>query len=286
MIRLWVLVALVFAGLGSGQTTEVLFDGKDASQWTGGVGEAFPSSAWKVEDGTLHTVLGSGRNLFSRKQYTDFDLTWEWKLTEGGNSGVKYQCVEGRIDPDTDLVFQGTAITVYFTMLLAAAAFLVLWRDPPWIAGTWARRSVMLVAAIGTVWSASVGIGLLRERSVAKRRPPGFEYQMIDDRTQHGDRLHTTGSLYDLLAAPLAEPRALGEWNESRVVVKGVHVEHWLNGRLVLAYDLGSPQLREAVSKSKFRKIDGFADKTSGYLMLQHHGTPAWFRNMRIRENP
>ena len=265
----------------------VLFDGHDTSQFVSGIGDGFPSDAWQVKDGALCVVPRMHwKNLYTRKQYTDFELTWEWKLPAGGNSGVKYQCVQGRIDPDLAEVFAGTAITVGFTLVLAAVAVVLLLRRPKWLEGLWPRRAVSLVAILGAVWALSVGLGLMRERQVARLHPPGFEYQMIDDRTQHGDRLHMTGALYDLLAAPDAGPKPVGEWNESRILVVGPHVEHWLNGRRVLVYDLGSQPLREAVGRSKFRKIEGFAAKSAGYLQLQHHGTEAWFRNIRVRENP
>ena len=267
--------------------TIVLFDGRDTSQFVSGIGEGFPTDSWQVKDGALGVLPRMHwKNLYTRKQYTDFELTWEWKLPAGGNSGVKYQCVQGRVDPDLDQVLAGTAITVGFTLVLAAMAAVLLRRKPKFLDGLWPRRAVSLVAILGTAWSVFVGIGILRERQAAKLHPPGFEYQMIDDSTQHGDRLHMTGALYDLLAAPQTEPKPVGEWNESRILVVGSHVEHWLNGRRVLTFEFGSAPLREAVGRSKFRKIDGFADKAPGYIQLQNHGTEAWFRNVRIRENP
>jgi hypothetical protein len=65
-----------------------LFDGKTFSGWTGQEGKA-PGPGWKIADGVLH-LDGAGGNLFSEKEYSNFDLEWEWKIAEAGNNGVKY----------------------------------------------------------------------------------------------------------------------------------------------------------------------------------------------------
>ncbi len=65
-----------------------LFDGKTFSGWTGLDG-ARPGPGWTIADGELR-LDGKGGNLVSEKEYTDFDLEWEWKLAEGGNNGLKY----------------------------------------------------------------------------------------------------------------------------------------------------------------------------------------------------
>jgi len=58
--------------------------------------------------------------------------------------------------------------------------------------------------------------------------------------------------------------RPIGEWNASRVLVKGNHVEHWLNGRKVVEYELGSRRLKAAIAKSKFKDVAGFGDEVPG----------------------
>ncbi len=118
----------------------------------------------------------------------------------------------------------------------------------------------------------------------------GPEYQVIDD-TKHPDAKNgsrTTASLYDIKAPAADKPlKAVGEWNASRVVAKGKHLEHWLNGSKVVEIDLDSPEWKECFAKSKFAKTKGAEDwfaRESGPVMLQDHGDEVWFRALRIRE--
>ena len=99
--------------------------------------------------------------------------------------------------------------------------------------------------------------------------------------------IRQTASFYDVL--PPTKPRKLhppGEWNSSRVVVRGAHVEHWLNGEKVLEYELESDELKAAIAASKFKDAKGFGTRTKGHLMLTDHGDECWFRNVRLRELP
>jgi hypothetical protein len=119
---------------------------------------------------------------------------------------------------------------------------------------------------------------------------PGHEYQMIDDAGHPDGRRgpkRQTGSFYDVLPAPPDKPlKPVGEWNFSRVLLQGPHVEHWLNGKKILEYELGSPALKAAVAESKFRNAPGFGDKVQGYIMLTDHEDECWFRNIKIRPLP
>lgn len=118
----------------------------------------------------------------------------------------------------------------------------------------------------------------------------GPEYQVIDD-TKHPDAKNgsrTTASLYDIKAPAADKPlKAVGEWNASRVVAKGKHLEHWLNGSKVVEIDLDSAEWKELFAKSKFAKTKGAEDwfaRETGPVMLQDHGDEVWFRALRIRE--
>lgn len=110
------------------------------------------------------------------------------------------------------------------------------------------------------------------------------ELQILDDGAHPAATPQTlTGSLYDLIAPADKVLRPVGEWNEARVVVRGAHVEHWLNGRKVLEYELGSDALLARIAASKFKDMKRFATEKEGHIGLQHHGEEAWFRNIRLR---
>jgi hypothetical protein len=66
--------------------------------------------------------------------------------------------------------------------------------------------------------------------------------------------------------------------------VRGNHVEHWLNGVKVLAFELGSPEVKAAVAASKFKNAPGFGEKITGHLLLTYHNDETWYRKLRIRE--
>ena len=126
---------------------------------------------------------------------------------------------------------------------------------------------------------------------VTEKRPksPGHEYQMIDDTGYPGKitPLQLTATFYDVLPAAADKPlRPAGEWNASRIVVRGTRVEHWLNGKNVLTYELGSEAVKAGLDKSKFKGEPGFGDKIAGHLMLTYHQDECWYRNLKIREMP
>ncbi|HNQ74974.1 MAG TPA: DUF1080 domain-containing protein [Verrucomicrobiota bacterium] len=123
---------------------------------------------------------------------------------------------------------------------------------------------------------------------VTENRPsaPGHEYQMVDDTTTTDPR-RQTAAFYDVLPLQVKSPvKPCGQWNRSRILVQGGHVEHWLNDVKVLAYELGSPELKAALQHSKFKDEPGFGTAIRGHLMLTDHRSEAWFRNLRIRELP
>lgn len=87
LAHLLVTLAAPLALLDAGEPVS-LFDGKTFAGWTGPDGAA-PGPGWSIADGELR-LDGKGGNLFSEKEYTNFDLEWEWKLAEAGNNGLKY----------------------------------------------------------------------------------------------------------------------------------------------------------------------------------------------------
>jgi hypothetical protein len=113
----------------------------------------------------------------------------------------------------------------------------------------------------------------------------GHEYQVIDDE-RHADAKvgshRQTAAFYDVLPAADRPLKPAGEWNTTRIVVRGQTVEHWLNGKKVLQYELGSPALKAAIEKSKFKGIERFGTRQNGHILLQDHGNQVWFRTIKI----
>jgi len=193
---------------------KLLFDGQTTKGWRGYQKKDMPAG-WVIEDGTLTRAAPAG-DIITEKQYRDFELTLEWKISEGGNSGIMYRVTEG-----------------------AEASY-----------------------------------------------ETGPEMQVLDD-ARHADghnRLTSAGSAYGLYAAPAGIVKPAGEWNRVRIIVQGHHVEHWLNGTKVVAYELESPDWEARVAASKFRQWPGYGRAPKGHIALQDHGDRVWYRNIKIRE--
>ena len=195
---------------------KLLFDGKTTAGWVAIGKTAFPEKGWTVADGTLHHAkAGGGGDIVTAEAYENFELTWEWKIGEVGNSGVKYNLP----NPAKEI---------------------------------------------------------------------GFEYQLIDDEKHpdgiRGGKLHQTAALYDLIE-PSAERKVkpVGEWNESRLVVNGAHVEQWLNGVKTVEFEMGSDDMKARIAKSKYAKAANFGVKVKSPVLLQDHGDEIAFRNLKLR---
>ena len=211
-------------GLTADETRDgwkMLFDGTTSlNGWRGYKKPDAAGSRWALEEGMLTLPKHDGkdtrgaRDLISTGTYSQFELAWDWRISEGGNSGLKYFVLE---DMDSAI---------------------------------------------------------------------GHEYQMIDD-DRHADAKvgpkRQTAALYDVLAAANRPLRPAGQWNQSRVTVKGTTVEHWLNGTKVLSYELGSPALKAAVAASKFKDVARFGTPQKGHVLVQDHGDQVWYKSIRIR---
>ena len=121
----------------------------------------------------------------------------------------------------------------------------------------------------------------------AQRGAIGFEYQIADDsifkKSDADWGKSATGALYLLKWADEKALKPVGEWNTSRIVVRGNHGEHWLNGEKLFEFEMGSRELLDQVEKTKFKRAPGYGIKGPGPIVLTHHGTPVWYRNLRIR---
>lgn len=117
----------------------------------------------------------------------------------------------------------------------------------------------------------------------------GPEYQLLDDANAADGKnpLTSAASAYGLYAPPRGVVQPYDHWNRSRIVVKGNHVEHWLNGHKVVQYELLSPDWSAKVAASKFSAYPNYGRAPSGLIGIQgdHPGALA-IRHMRIRVLP
>lgn len=196
----------------------ILFDGKTLNGWKNAQHDTLPDQAWIVENGELSfdPSKGHGSDIITTQSFKDFDFMTDFKVSAGGNSGIKYFLI-----PNTSL---------------------------------------------------------------------GCEFQIIDDSKHPDAKLgingnRKTGALYDIFPANKNKPyKPAGEWNTARIVVKGNHVEHWLNGTKILEYERGSKAFKQAIAQSKFRDTPGFAEALTSPVLLQAHGDKVTFRNIKIKE--
>ena len=112
------------------------------------------------------------------------------------------------------------------------------------------------------------------------------EYQLLDDPNAPDgrNRLTAAGAAYGLYPAPEGVVKPAGEWNSSRVLAVGPFVEHWLNGRKIVAYTQWSPDWLAKVQASKFRDYPNYGRAERGHIALQgDHRGDLELRNIKIR---
>ena len=115
------------------------------------------------------------------------------------------------------------------------------------------------------------------------------EFQLLDDANAPDgkSRLTAAGSDYALIPSPAGIVKPAGAWNTTRIIVKGSHVEHWLNGKKLLSYELWSPAWKAKVKASKFAPYPNYGMAKSGVIAIQgdHPGLLA-LRNVKLRPLP
>lgn len=223
---------------------QYLFDGTSLDGWRA-YGEDEMPPGWKIENNELvyDTELGmendykGGRDIiYGAEEFDNFELSLEWKLPEGGNSGIFYHVKEGY-------------------------------------------------------------------RNMSDMAP---EYQLIDDEnyenihdlTKYNKSLGHTENLKELkplnktasdyaMYAPDLEQKQLnpvGEWNTSKIVFTPEKVEHWLNGKKVLSFEPWSEDWENKKKAGKWENKPDYGKFKSGYIGLQDHQSPIWFKNIKIKK--
>jgi hypothetical protein len=127
------------------------------------------------------------------------------------------------------------------------------------------------------------------ERDNGQYSSIGCEYQILDDKLNPDAKEgiagnHTLAGLYDLIAPKPKKDNGPENWNTAKIIVKGNHVQHLLNGAVTLEYERGTQAWKDIVATSKFKKIPGFGENAEGRILLQEHGSVVGFKNIKIRE--
>ncbi len=230
----------------------LLFDGRSMNGWVDPRQQTPPGDAWAIEDSCLKATSKPAivEDLFSAQTFRDFELVFDWRISRAGNSGLKYRI--------QDHLF-------------------VLPRKP------------------NEKFEASV------QRTFQQRTNPrphkgddyvvGFEYQITEDSTNpdaKSNPTHTAGALYDMVAPTKPAARPAGEFNHSRIVLRGNRVEHWLNGVKVVDASLDAPEAMAGIRK-RWSIVPAVYEMLSKQprkdcpISLQNHGDEAWFRDIKIR---
>ncbi len=117
----------------------------------------------------------------------------------------------------------------------------------------------------------------------------GCEFQILDDKRHPDAKLGVKGnrklaSLYDLIPAPEKKPFDINAYNNATIVVRGNHVEHWLNGVKMLEYERNNQMWNALVAYSKYKNWNNFGNHPQGNILIQDHGHEVSFKNIKIKE--
>ncbi|HSU49713.1 MAG TPA: DUF1080 domain-containing protein [Segetibacter sp.] len=199
---------------------KLLFDGKSLKGWRSYQNQV--TNSWTVNNGVMYckgseTDKSDKRaDMITEKEYENFDLSIDWKISPQGNSGILYMVTE----------------------------------------------------------------------EFPRSYQSGPEYQIIDDLhfPQKLEDWQKTGANYAMDPAPTAAPNPVGQWNTTRIVVNNGHVQHWLNGKKLLDFQMWTDEWKKKKMEGKWKDAPGYGMSKKGHIGLQDHGSEAWFKNLKIKE--
>ena len=206
-----------------------LFDGNTTEGWRAYNGESLPKK-WTIQDGVLtfstdskleKDMEGGGDIIYYLEEFENFELYLEWKLPEGGNSGVFYHLKEG------------------FNTPYEVAPEYQLLDDYGW--------------------------EKINNATLGESQKAGADYAM-----------------YSPNKNKILNPAE--QWNSSKIGFTTDKVEHWLNGQMILSFVPWSEDWYKRKNESKWKNAEKYGSFKKGYIGLQDHDSPLWFRNIKIRK--
>ena len=207
-----------------------LFDGTSTDGWRAYNGDALPEQ-WVIKEGALTFETekkseadheGGKDIIYAAEEFDNFELYLEWKLSEGGNSGIFYHLKEGYSGPPE--------VSPEYQLL----------DDLKWEE--------------------------INNAKLEEWQKTGADYAMhVPDNNQK-----------------IVKPA--GDWNTSRIRFTPELVEHWLNGKKILSFVPWSKDWEERKSKGKWKDFPKYGTFKTGYIGLQDHDSPLWFKNIKIKK--
>lgn len=200
----------------------LLFDGETTNGWHT-YNKNLVTKNWAVAGGALVMDPKSGDtdnsgDIVTNNAYENYEFTTDWRISEGGNSGIIFDIKE---EPQ----FSATYNT-------------------------------------------------------------GAEMQVLDNikADDNKNENHLAGLLYDMSGtAALSKPKAVGDWNQARIIQKNGHLTFYFNGVKTLDTQFGSDEWKKMVGNSKFKTWPNFMLSPKGKIAFQDHGHEVAFRNVKIK---
>ena len=195
-------------------------------------------------------ILFNGKNTEGWHSFRNVkDTTYKWTISEGILSSKG-----GHADLVTDAEFENFDLTF------------------EWKVGKAGNSGILYMVQEG-------------DTSISRTWHTGIEYQLIDDKGWVGE-LHASqksAAAYDLYDPKVLAANDAGTWNTGRILNNKGHIQHFLNGQLIVDFMWNSPDFKARLAKSKFKEFP-FAQKAKGHIAVQDHGQEVALKNIKIKE--
>ena len=207
-----------------------LFDGTTTEGWRAYNGDKLPPQ-WEIVDGALtfsteakteENFEGGKDIIYAAEEFDNFELSLEWKVPEGGNTGIFYHTKEGykspyEVSPEYQLLDD------------------LKWEE-------------------------------INNAKLEEWQKTGADYAMYSPNVEN----------------KIVKPA--GEWNTSKIVFTPERAEHWLNGKMIVSFVPWSDDWQKRKNEGKWKDFPDYGKFKTGYIGLQDHDSPIWFKNIKIKK--